>query len=67
MLLTQQVMLKHGLIRQASSGVYHFLPLGLRALEKLMALVDEEMSAIGARKMAMPILTPASLWKQTGV
>lgn len=59
-------MLEQGLIRQASSGVYHFLPMGLRALEKLTALVDEEMGSIGAAKMAMPILTSASLWKETG-
>ena len=59
-------MLQAGLIRQLASGLYHFLPLGLRALEKLVALIDSEMQAIGGAKMAMPILTPAALWKASG-
>ena len=59
-------MLKLGLVRQSCPGVYHLLPLALRSLEKLVALIDNEMKAIGAAKMAMPILTPATLWKKTG-
>ena len=59
-------MLQAGVIRQLASGLYHFLPLGLRALEKLVALIDSEMQAIGGAKMAMPILTPAALWKTSG-
>ena len=59
-------MLKLGLVRQSCPGVYHLLPLALRSLEKLVALIDSEMKAIGAAKMAMPILTPAVLWKKTG-
>ena len=62
-----QWMLKLGLVRQSCPGVYHLLPLGLRSLEKLVALIDGEMKAIGAAKMAMPILTPATLWRKTGV
>lgn len=60
-------MLKLGLIRRSCSGVYHLLPLALRSLEKLVALIDREMKAIGATKMAMPILTPGELWKKTGI
>ena len=61
-----QWMLRLGLVRQSCPGVYHLLPLALRSLEKLVALIDSEMKAIGAAKMAMPILTPATLWKKTG-
>ena len=61
-----QLMLQAGVIRQLASGLYHFLPLGLRALEKLVALIDSEMKAISGAKMAMPILTPAALWKTSG-
>jgi len=59
-------MLDTGIIRQLASGLYHFLPLGLRALEKLVALIDSEMQAIGGVKMAMPILTPSKVWKASG-
>ena len=65
--LFSQWMVKLGLVRQSCRGVYHLLPLGLRSLEKLVALIDSEMKAIGAAKMAMPILTPAALWKTTGI
>ena len=63
---TPQWMLKLGLVRRSCAGVYHLLPMALRSLEKLVALIDSEMKAIGAAKMAMPILTPSSLWKKTG-
>ena len=61
-----QWMLKLGLIRRSCAGVYHLLPMALRSLEKLVALIDSEMKAIGAAKIAMPILTPSMLWKRTG-
>lgn len=60
-------MLRLGLIRQSCSGVYHMLPMGLRALEKLITLVEKNMRAIGAVKMAMPMITPSSLWKKSGM
>ena len=59
-------MLKLGLIRRSTAGIYHLLPMAFRSLEKLEALIDNEMKAIGAAKMAMPVLTPAVLWKKTG-
>lgn len=59
-------MLRMGLMRQSSSGVYQLLPLGLRALEKLVALIDKHMGTIGAVKMAMPMILPSSLWKKSG-
>lgn len=59
-------MLELGIIRQASPGSFHFLPLGLRALEKLIRLVDLEMSRIGAQKVMFPTLTNAKLWESTG-
>ena len=59
-------MLRYGLIRQSSSGIYHLLPVGFRALEKLINLIDRHMQAIGGVKMAMPIVTPVSLMKESG-
>ena len=48
-------------------GAYYYLPLGLRVLEKLTRLIDEELQAIGAQKLAMPTLVSADLWKKTGL
>ncbi len=59
-------MLRAGLVRQTASGIYHLLPLGLRALEKLIKLVDREMQAIGGTKLALSVLTPATQWKASG-
>ena len=59
-------MLRLGLMRQACSGFYHLLPMGYRVLEKLAALVDRHLQAIGAVKMAMPMMTPSNLWKRSG-
>lgn len=55
-----------GLIHTANNGTYYLLPVLQRSIEKLTAIVDEEMSRIGGQKMTLPILTPADLWNQTG-
>ena len=62
-----QLLLGAGLIRQSSAGVYHLLPLGMRVFERLTAIVDYHMQAVGGSKMALPILTPATQWKTSGV
>ena len=62
-----QLLLGAGLIRQSSAGIYHLLPLGMKVLERLVAVVDHHMQAIGGSKMALPILTPASQWKTSGI
>ena len=58
-------MVNAGIITNTSAGMYAFLPFGMRALEKLTHLVDEEMKLIGAQKILLPVLTPSSLWKKT--
>ncbi|WP_440895348.1 proline--tRNA ligase [Amphibacillus sp. Q70] len=59
-------LLRAGYIRQNFSGVYSFLPLGKRVLDKIEAVVREEMDKIGANEMLMPALQSADLWKETG-
>lgn len=59
-------MLDMGIIRHANPGCYHLLPLGLRSVEKLTKIIDEEMQSIGAQKLALPYLTSSELWKKTG-
>jgi prolyl-tRNA synthetase len=56
-----------GVIHQASTGVFHLLPLGERSLQKLINIVDDEMSKINAQKLLLPLLTPGELWKITGM
>lgn len=60
-------MLELGIIKPASMGSYHFLPLGMRVLDKLSKIVDCEMSKIGGQKVLFPTLTNAKLWKATGI
>jgi hypothetical protein len=56
-----------GVIHQASTGVFHLLPLGERSLQKLVNIVDDEMSKISAQKLLLPLLTLGDLWKVTGM
>ena len=63
---SHRLLVRGGFIRQLSAGVWTFLPLGWRAHEKVVQIIREEMDAIGAQEMSMPVLTPAELWKATG-
>lgn len=63
---SHQLMIRAGLMRQLTAGVYVFLPLGYRAMQKAMKIVREEMDAIGAQEFHFPALNPESLWIQTG-
>ncbi|MCX2456150.1 proline--tRNA ligase [Lacticaseibacillus nasuensis] len=63
---SHQMMLRSGFIRQVSAGVYAYLPLATRVLEKIEAIIDDEMTKIDAVKMKMPTLIPAALWEESG-
>ena len=60
------MMLRAGFVRQLAAGLYIFLPLGWRVLDKIHAVLKEEMDAIGSQEISMPILHPAEVWQQTG-
>lgn len=64
--ISHRFMLRAGLIRQLSAGVYTFLPLGWRTLEKIIRIVREEMNRAGGQEILMPAMQPAELWKETG-
>ncbi|TWH48638.1 proline--tRNA ligase [Sporomusa sp. KB1] len=64
--VSHQLMLRAGLIRKATGGVYSYLPLALRVLKKIEKIVREEMDAKGGQELAMPILQPAEMWQETG-
>lgn len=63
---SHQLMLRAGLIRKLSAGLYTFLPLGLRSLQKLERIVREEMDRAGAIEILMPALHPQEIWDNTG-
>ena len=63
---SHKLMLRAGLMRKVASGIYEYLPLGQRALLKVMGIIREEMERGGAQEVLMPILTPAELWQETG-
>ena len=63
---SHQLMIRAGFIRKVASGTYTYLPLGWKVLQKIMAIVREEMNAAGAQEICMPILQPMELWQKTG-
>src|SRR5699024_726498 len=64
--ISHQLMLRAGMIRRLASGLYTWLPLGLRVLRKAEAIVREEMNAAGALEVLMPAIQPAELWQESG-
>lgn len=65
-LTSHQLMMRAGLIRKLASGCYSWLPLGLRVLKKVEAVIREEMTAVDAQECLMPVLQPAELWQESG-
>ena len=64
--VSHKLLVRGAFIRQVSAGVGTFLPLGWRVHESVVGIIREEMDAIGAQELSMPVLTPAELWKATG-
>ena len=64
--ISHQLMLRAGLIRKIAAGVYTWMPLGLRVLRKVEAVVREEMNGIGCLEILMPAVQPAELWQESG-
>ena len=65
-LVSHRLMLRAGLIRRLASGLYTWMPLGLRVLRKVEAVVRQEMNAIGGIELLMPAVQPAELWQESG-
>jgi prolyl-tRNA synthetase len=65
-IISHQLMLRAGMIRQLSSGIYSWLPLGLKVLRNVEKVVREEMNKAGGVELLMPTMQPASLWKESG-
>ncbi|MEA3183336.1 MAG: prolyl-tRNA synthetase [Gammaproteobacteria bacterium] len=65
-LISHQLMLRAGLIRRLAAGLYSWLPIGLRTLQKVERIVREEMNRAGALEVVMPVFQPAELWQESG-
>ena len=63
---SHKLMLRSGMIRKLASGLYSWMPIGLRTLRKVEAVVREEMNKAGAQEVLMPAVQPAELWEETG-
>ncbi len=64
--ISHQLMLRAGLVRKLASGLYTWLPAGLRVLQKVTAIVREEMNRAGAMEVSMPVVQPSDLWLESG-
>ena len=64
--ISHQLMLRAGMIRKLASGLYNWLPTGLRVLHKVENIVREEMNKAGAIEVSMPVVQPAELWEESG-
>ncbi|KAK8729677.1 hypothetical protein OTU49_008264 [Cherax quadricarinatus] len=62
--LSQKLLVNCGIINSRSNGMFALLPLGQRVIDKLTAIIDEEMRHIGAQKLLLPLLTSGHLWKK---
>lgn len=65
-IISHQLMLRAGLIRKLTSGIYSFLPLGVRSLRKMETIIRQEMERAGAQEVLLPALQPAELWQESG-
>ena len=64
--VSQQYMIRAGMIKKLAAGVYTYMPMGLRTIRKIEAIIREEMNAAGAVELLMPIVQPAELWQESG-
>ena len=63
---SHQLMLRSGMIKQSSAGIYSWLPLGLKVMKKIEQVVREEQNKIGAQELLMPTIQSADIWKESG-
>ena len=64
--VSHQLMMRAGMIKKLGAGIYTYMPLGLRVIRKVEAIVREEMNRAGAVELSMPVVQPAELWQETG-
>ena len=65
-IVSHKLMMRAGLIRKLGAGIYNYMPMGLRVIRKVEAIIREEMDQAGAIELLMPVIQPAELWQETG-
>ena len=65
-LISHQLMLRAGLVRQVAAGIFSYLPIGLRIKHRIERIIREEMEAITGQEVSLPVVQPAELWQQSG-
>ncbi|MFM8509966.1 MAG: aminoacyl--tRNA ligase-related protein, partial [Betaproteobacteria bacterium] len=64
--VSHKLMMRAGLIKRLGAGIYNYMPMGLRVIRKVEAIIREEMNRAGAIEVTMPVVQPAELWQETG-
>lgn len=64
--VSQKLMLRAGMIRKVAAGIYNYMPMGLRSIRKVEAIIRDELDRAGAMELVMPLVQPAELWQETG-
>ncbi len=64
--VSHQLMMRAGMVKKLGAGIYSYMPMGLRVIRKVEAIVREEMNRAGAVELTMPVIQPAELWQETG-
>ena len=64
--ISQQYMIRAGMIKKLAAGVYTYMPVGLRTIRKIEKIIREEMDRAGAIELLMPLVQPAELWQESG-
>ncbi len=65
-IISHQLMIRAGMIRKLTSGIYSYLPLGYRVIQKLERIIRDEMNSSGAQEVFMPMVQPRELWEESG-
>ncbi|MBL8523564.1 MAG: proline--tRNA ligase [Betaproteobacteria bacterium] len=65
-IVSQKLMLRAGMIKKLAAGIYNYMPMGLKSIRKIEAIIREEMNTAGAVELLMPVVQPAELWMETG-
>ena len=63
---SHRLLIKTGMIQQVAAGIFNFLPLGWRSIQKIRQIINDEMVAIGAQEVSMPVVQPSELWELSG-
>src|SRR5450830_1722924 len=64
--VSHKLMMRAGMIKKLGAGIYTLMPMGLRVVQKVQAIVRDEMNRSGAVELSMPVIQPAELWQETG-